>query len=198
MYIVSPGYLKAMGMRLSEGRDIGWADLFNNENVVIINETVARKLWPGEDPIGRIAVAGGQETRVIGVVADVRETSAEENAGWQMYLPATKNFGPEGAELVVRSSLPPATLAGTVMTMLRKIDPGQPATQFKRDSKFGRSCDIAAAILCAAGRNLRGLGIAAGFARNLWSHLIFRHTANSGDWYPNGRWVLRNCECCVR
>jgi predicted permease len=131
VYIVSPGYLKAMGIRLTEGRDIGWADLFNNQNVVVVNETVARKLWPGQDPIGRIAVAGGQETRVIGVVADVRETSAEESAGWQMYLPATKQFGPEGAELVVRSNEPPATLAPTVMSMLRQINPEQPATQFK-------------------------------------------------------------------
>jgi predicted permease len=131
VYIVSPGYFKAMGMRLTEGRDISWADLFNNENVVVINETVARKLWPGQDPIGHIAVAGGQETRVVGVVADVRETSAEENAGSQMYLPATKQFGPEGAELVLRSNLPPGTLAATVMSMLRQINPGQPATQLK-------------------------------------------------------------------
>ncbi len=131
VYIVSPGYLKAMGIRLTEGRDISWDDIFNNENVVIINETVARKLWPGQDPIGRIALAGGKETRVIGVVADLRETNAEENAGWQMYLPATKQFGPEGAELVVRSKLPPATLAPTVMSVLRQINPGQPATEFK-------------------------------------------------------------------
>jgi predicted permease len=131
VYIISPGYLKAMGMRLTEGRDISWEDMFDNENVVIINETAARKLWPGQDAIGRTAVAGGQDTRVIGVLADVRETAAEENAGWQMYLPANKQFGPEGADLVVRSNLPPATLAATVMSMLRQINPGQPATELK-------------------------------------------------------------------
>jgi ABC-type antimicrobial peptide transport system permease subunit len=120
-----------MGMRLTEGRDISWEDMFDNENVVIINETAARKLWPGQDAIGRTAVAGGQDTRVIGVLADVRETAAEENAGWQMYLPANKQFGPEGADLVVRSNLPPATLAATVMSMLRQINPGQPATELK-------------------------------------------------------------------
>ena len=63
VYIVSPGYLKAMGMRLMEGRDISWDDLVNNRNVVIINETVARRLWPGQNPIGRIAIAGGAESR---------------------------------------------------------------------------------------------------------------------------------------
>ena len=131
VYIVSPGYLKSMGMRLIEGRDINWADLSDNQNVVIVNETVARKLWPGQDPIGRIALTGGTEARVIGVIADVRETSAEDAAGWQMYLPATKKFGPEGCYLVVRSKLPPSTLASSVRRTLRQINPGQPATEFK-------------------------------------------------------------------
>jgi len=131
VYIVSPGYLKAMGMRLMEGRDISWEDMSNNRSVVIINETVARKLWPGQDPIGRTALAGGTEPQVIGVIADVRESGAEDNAGAQMYLPATKQFGPEGANLVIRSKLPPTAVATSVMGTLRQINPGQPATEFK-------------------------------------------------------------------
>src|SRR5208337_2081070 len=130
VYIVSPGYLKAIGMRLIKGRDISWEDAPKSEKVVIINETVARKLWPGQDPIGRIAEAGGGDARVIGVIADVHETNAEDGAGWQMYLPASQ-FGPEGAYLVVRSKLPPATLAPSVMRTLRQINPEQPATEFK-------------------------------------------------------------------
>jgi predicted permease len=132
VYIVSPGYLKAMGMRLLEGRDIAWEDLYNNRNVVILNETVARKLWPQQDPIGRTVVAGGADAEVIGVIADVRESSAEESAGAQMYLPSTKQFGPEGANLVMRSKLPSSALAIPVMRTLRQINPGQPATELKR------------------------------------------------------------------
>jgi len=132
VYIVSPGYLKAMGMRLLQGRDIAWEDLYNNRSVVIINETVARKVWPQQNPIGRTAVAGGADAEVIGVIADVRESSAEENAGAQMYLPSTKQFGPEGAYLVLRSKLPSSALAMPVMRTLRQINPGQPATEFKR------------------------------------------------------------------
>jgi len=131
VYIVSPGYLKAMGMRLLQGRDIGWDDLINNRNVVVINETVAHKLWPGQDAIGRHAIAGGAESEVIGIIADVRESSAEDNGGAQMYLPATKQFGPEGSFLVVRSTLPPASLAMSVMRTLREINPGQSATEFR-------------------------------------------------------------------
>jgi ABC-type antimicrobial peptide transport system permease subunit len=72
------------------------------------------------------------DAEVIGVIADVHESSAEENAGAQMYLPSTKQFGPEGANLVMRSKLPPGTLAMPVMRTLRQINPGQPATELKR------------------------------------------------------------------
>jgi putative ABC transport system permease protein len=131
VYIVSPGYLKAMGMRLIEGRDLTWTDLSSDRAVVILNQSVARKLWPGQDPMGRTAVAGGSDTEVIGVIADVRETGAEDNPGAQMYLPANKLWGPEGCYLVVRSKLPPATLAASVMRTLRDMNRGQPATEFK-------------------------------------------------------------------
>jgi predicted permease len=131
VYIVSPGYLKAMGMHLLEGRDISWHDIFDNRNVVILNETVARRLWPGQSPIGRTASAGGADVEVIGVIADVRESGVEDKPSAQMYLPLTKQFGPEGANLVIRSKLPPTALAKSVMKMLREINPAQPATEFK-------------------------------------------------------------------
>ncbi len=132
VYIVSPGFLNAIGMHLVKGRDIRWDDINKKEGVVIINETIARKLWPGEDPIGRMAQAGGTDVRVIGVVADVHESSVEGNPGWQMYLSgAAPQFGPEGAQLVVRTKLPPETLAGSVMSTLRQINPAQPATEFR-------------------------------------------------------------------
>jgi ABC-type antimicrobial peptide transport system permease subunit len=73
---------------------------------------------------------GGDEVRVIGVVADVRESSAETAAGWQMYLPVSQQ-GPEGANLVVRSQLPPETLAPAILSTLRQLNPNQPATEFK-------------------------------------------------------------------
>jgi predicted permease len=130
VYIVSPGYLRAMGMHLVSGRDISWEDGPKSEKVVIINETIARRLWPGENPIGRISQVNGADTKVIGVVADVHESSVEGKAGWQMYLPATQ-WGPAGAQLVVRTKLPPETLASTVMSTLRQINSGQAATEFR-------------------------------------------------------------------
>jgi predicted permease len=131
VYIVSPGYLKAIGMHLSQGRDISWDDLGKKEGVVIINETVARSLWPGQDPVGRLAQVPA-DVRVIGVVADVHESSVEGDPGWQMYLSgAAPQFGPDGAQLVVRSKVPPESLASSVMSTLRAINPAQPAVEFR-------------------------------------------------------------------
>ncbi len=127
VYIVTPGYFDAMGMRLRRGRQFDWNDRSGSPPLVILNEKAARYLWPGEDPIGQNALINGRDTRVIGVAADVRESSLESESGWQMYLPFGQ-AGPDGAELVVRSALPPATLAPSIMRALRSINPAQPAT----------------------------------------------------------------------
>jgi predicted permease len=166
VYIISPGYLKAMGMRLVKGRDVTWDDLANNRNVVIINQAVARQLWPGRDPVGRMANTGGVDARVIGVIEDVRQSGAEDSTGTQEYLPATKQFGPEGVNLVIRSKLPPSALAMTVMSVLRQINPGQPATEFKpiqalvdHATSPRRFLTLLVSIFAALGLTLAALGI---------------------------------------
>ncbi|WP_255460890.1 ABC transporter permease [Edaphobacter albus] len=131
VYIVSPGYLRAMGMRL-RGRDFTWQDNDKSEGAVILNESAAKGLWPNEDAVGKMAVIGNKDVRVIGVIADVRDTSVEGKVGWQMYLPMMeKDWGPDGAVLVVRSRLPPEQLASSVMRTLREINPNQAAVEFR-------------------------------------------------------------------
>jgi predicted permease len=130
VYIVTPGYLDAMGMQLREGRDFSWSDTPTSQPAVIINQAAARYHWPGEDPLGRTALVNGKDFRVIGVISDVRESSVEDGSGIEMYLPATQ-AGPEGAELVVRTQLPPDALASGVMRTLRAYNPEQPAAEFR-------------------------------------------------------------------
>lgn len=130
VYIVTPGYLNAMGMHLRAGRDFSWQDTSKSEPVIIINEAAARREWPGENPVGRLAQGiGSGETRVVGVIA-VRESSLEDSSSPEVYVPTTQSE-PEGAELVVRTKLPPDALASSVMTTLRSFNPGQPATEFR-------------------------------------------------------------------
>lgn len=128
--IVTPGYLGAMGMHLRLGRDFTWQDAPQSEHTVIINEAAARHFWRGENPLGRLAQVNNRDTRVIGVISDVREHSLEVSADPEMYLPMTQ-AEPEGAELVVRTRLPPEALASSVMKTLRALNPGQPASEFR-------------------------------------------------------------------
>src|SRR5207247_974240 len=84
------------GMHLREGRDISWSDRPDSQPVVILNEAAAKRLWPGLDALGRIAVVAGDERTVVGVVSDVRETSVEASSGPEVYLSMTQ-AGPVGA-----------------------------------------------------------------------------------------------------
>ncbi|WP_263355954.1 ABC transporter permease [Acidicapsa ligni] len=127
--IVSPGYLNAMGMHLREGRDLSWNDGPKTERVVIINQAAARRFFPGEDPVGRLSVVDDNDTRIVGVLNDVRENSVEASVGPEIYLPITQN-DPEGAQLVIRTKLPPASLASSVLQTLRTMNPSQPASEF--------------------------------------------------------------------
>jgi len=129
VYVVTPGFVEAMGMRL-HGRDFAWSDTPKSEEVVLINSSAARVFWPDEDPLGQILVNGKSEMRVVGVVDDIHADSVEGQPGWQIYFPATQE-SPEGAQLVIRTSLPPASLAGSVLHVLRELNPKQPAAEFR-------------------------------------------------------------------
>jgi predicted permease len=129
VYVVTPGYARAMGMRL-RGRDFTWDDGPTSDRVVLINAACARTFWPGEDAVGKTLVSGNGEVRVVGVVDDIRAESVEGQQGWQIYYPATQQT-PAGAELVVRTQMPPAALASSVMSALRELNPKQPAAEFR-------------------------------------------------------------------
>jgi predicted permease len=129
VYMISPGYLKAIGMRL-HGRDFAWSDDTASQSVIILNKAAAQALWPNEDAVGRMAVLQGKDQLVIGVIDDVHGTNIEGDPGWQMYLPLTQ-WGGDGTQLVVQSRLTPALIAPGIMNALRQIDPGQPLTELR-------------------------------------------------------------------
>jgi predicted lysophospholipase L1 biosynthesis ABC-type transport system permease subunit len=97
---------------------------------VIINETLARTLWPGEDAVGQIMTQDGGR-RVVGVVADVRHEALEKVGGSEMYLPMRQTGDYSAMNLVVRTVLPPERLAAAVRASLRPIDPNLPISEFK-------------------------------------------------------------------
>jgi predicted permease len=129
VYVVTPGYMQAMGMRL-HGRDFTWSDGPKSEQVIILNKTVVQYLFPGQDAVGRMIFMNGEDRRIIGVIDDVHEANVEGKPGWQAYFLVLQER-PVGAELVVRTKLPPEELATSVMSKLRELNPSQPAAEFR-------------------------------------------------------------------
>jgi predicted permease len=129
--MISEGYFRAMGIPLKAGRDFTERDTKGALNVIILNETAARTLFPGQDPIGQIVLADQPERTVVGVVGDVRHMALEEGSGNEFYIPMrqTQDYGV--VDLVVRSALPMTELASRLREALRPIEPNLPISNLR-------------------------------------------------------------------
>jgi predicted permease len=99
---VTPRYHSALRIPLKAGRLFTAADRKNAPNVVIINESAAKKYFPGEDPVGR-TVSIGEERTVVGVVGNVRQVTLEAEPTAEAFIPIAQTTTP-GGELLVRTS----------------------------------------------------------------------------------------------
>jgi predicted permease len=128
--IVSDGYFEALGIALKAGRAFTESDRASSEPVVMVNETLARTLWPGQDAVGKMMTQDGGR-KVVGVVADVHHGGPESLGGSEMYLPMRQTGDYAAMRLVVRTALPPDSLAAGIRTALRPLDPNLPVTEFQ-------------------------------------------------------------------
>jgi putative ABC transport system permease protein len=127
---VSATYFETLSIRLLKGRAFTAADRADSATVVMINETLARRIWPGEDPIGKRLKQGRPESQtpwreVVGVVADVKLNGVERETPMQTYLPLAQSPRPFFA-LVVRTAGDPLQLAATVERTMHSIDKDLP------------------------------------------------------------------------
>jgi predicted permease len=132
VHVASDGYLGAMGILLKDGRDFSQRDDASAERVILINETLARNLWPGQNPLGRLMRAGDDnDKRVIGVVRDVRHLGLEQASGAEMYFPMRQGRDYGSMQLVVRSRLSLPELNRAVRSALLQLDRGLPREEFR-------------------------------------------------------------------
>ncbi len=127
---VSANYFKAMGIRLLKGRVFTEADTTGKPTVAVINETLAARLWPGEDPLGKRLKQGWPEDKspwreVIGVVADVKLNGIDQVTPLQTYLPLLQESS-RFLGLVVRTTGNPLNSATTVEQTIHTIDKDLP------------------------------------------------------------------------
>jgi len=129
---VSPGYFHVMGIALWRGRLFTDDDSNTSAPVTIISESFARSYFRGEDPIGKRLVFGFPPAppmphEIVGVVGSVHDVGLAKDPAPMMYVP----FAQEplwGAELVVKSTLPPSAVVGSIREVVRSIDKNLPVT----------------------------------------------------------------------
>jgi putative ABC transport system permease protein len=123
--IASSGYFATMRIPLKRGRTFTSADESLMRPVAVISESMARRFWPGLDPVGHTFTGPGADpVTIVGVVADVREGRLESDPMPQMYFPIAEHT-PANAAIVARSTLPPAALLARMKESVRAVDPTQ-------------------------------------------------------------------------
>ncbi len=134
--IISPKYFDTMSIPLLSGRQFTDQDARTSPRAVVISETMARRYWPGEDPVGKRIGAGRIQRpedwiQVIGVVKDVRQFELTAEPRPQMYLSYRQAgfFAPR--DLVVKTDVDPASMAATVRNAVWEIDKDQPVSNIK-------------------------------------------------------------------
>jgi predicted permease len=122
-----PNYFETIGIPFIKGRLFNNQDQVNTPSVLIINETMARKFWPNQDPLGKQVkfVQDGTTGTVIGVVGDAKHYWLEEEPRPQMYAAYSQQPG-IFATVVMRTSVEPLSLSETVRQAIWKVDSDQP------------------------------------------------------------------------
>src|SRR5262249_28269127 len=121
---ISQDYFATLGIPLVRGRAIEEAD--RARNVAVISQRLAGKLWPGENPIGKVLSSGSGVTdaEVVGVVGDVHSTRLERDPTMIIYVPFWRDAHRQVSDLVVRTAGDPRALASDLRRVLREIDSG--------------------------------------------------------------------------
>jgi putative ABC transport system permease protein len=134
---ITTGYFRTMGIRLLKGRDFTERDKSGAPDAVIVNEELAHRLWPGEDPIGKSLQVATESTRwreVVGVAANARLSGLEAKVDPAIYVPFPQNSWPNALRnsfIVVRTTADPKSLVPAIGRELRAVDPGFPVSQIR-------------------------------------------------------------------
>ena len=136
---VSPGFFAALGVPLLKGRLIAESDGENSPNVIVISQTMAKRIWGNADPIGAQIVPQGNERAmtVIGVVGDIRDQQLEEEPRSVIYIPS-RQVGWSSMWVLVRGAgnSDPMALAATLRREIRAMDPLLPVANVQPLSRL--------------------------------------------------------------
>ena len=181
---VTIDYFRAMGIRVKEGRAFTTGDRLDAPPVVIVNETMARRYWPGSSPIGRRVILGGNNEswrEVVGIIADVRHWGLDAPVNPEIYFPLTQ-FPFPAMTFVVRASGDPASLTAAARDRLRAIDPNLPLANVRTmpDVAAESVASRRAGMVLLAMFGLLALTLAAAGIYGVMSHMVALRRAEIG------------------
>ncbi|HZM69299.1 MAG TPA: ABC transporter permease [Candidatus Cryosericum sp.] len=185
--LVAPGYFHTMGIPILRGRDLDERDLApetRDLRGVVINEELARRLWPGQDPIGHRFHpwnAKNPSVAVVGVVGDVRLSALDETPEPAVYLNSNQGVW-NPMQIVVRTQGDPSAFAGLLRGEVRALDPGVPVSQVRtmdelidRSTASRRFTMTLLAIFASVALLLSGVGLF-----GLMAYLVAQRTHDIG------------------
>jgi putative ABC transport system permease protein len=165
---VTPGYFKAIGIPMLAGRDVSAADHRDAAPVAVINETFARQIYPGDNPIGRrfiLNLGNDQPHEIVGVVGDVKLTTVEGDIRPTAYI-SSRQYAFGVMNFVVRTAGDPARLGPAAVRVIREIDPLLPVSGvrpleevFAESIARPRLTAAAMSVFAAAALLLAALGV---------------------------------------
>jgi predicted permease len=134
--VVSPGYFSAVGTPILRGRAFLESDDANSAPVTVISESMARKFWPGRDPLGKQVGPRSPiypAATIVGIAADVKRISLRDDPPPEMYVPYTQKIWPslETMNIVLRTTEDPAAVATSAREAVESVDPDLPLANVK-------------------------------------------------------------------
>lgn len=136
--VVGPGYFGLMHIALDRGREFTQRDRQGSLAVAIVNQSFARRFWPGEDPIGKRIRIGDQQREVIGVARDSRIRSLSESSTPYFYLPFLQHYQPN-MTLEVRTAGDPSAIIPAVRSEIGALDRDLPVQAGTMEEALGLS-----------------------------------------------------------
>jgi predicted permease len=133
---VSPGFFKTMGTTITMGREFDDRDKGDGPPVMVINETIARRYFPNQNPIGKRVTLWGRQLEVIGVAKNGKYDSLGEEAAVNFMFLTTRQYHSHNMTLVVRTASDPENFAASIVNGARSLDPQLPVFGVKTISQF--------------------------------------------------------------
>ncbi|HZR26208.1 MAG TPA: ABC transporter permease, partial [Vicinamibacterales bacterium] len=182
-HLVSPKYFATLGIPIRAGRDFDERDSSRVPHVVIVNETFARRVFGGEDPIGKTLVTGMAQlpSQVVGVCADIRSATLNEPPTPDYFLPALQR--PEAfTNILVRTNLGAAAIQPAVREALKAVDPELPLLRPQMlTTRIARTvADRKLALLLLGAFGVLALVLASLGVYSVMAHLVTFRTSEIG------------------